>query len=205
MKKTFTDIRSILAIPATYRLFSKLIGFDHSRSECVEKYVRPKKGYKILDIGCGPGCILEYLQEVEYIGFDMSQNYIDDAKKRFGNRGTFLCKNVTRHAIQETQVFDIVLAIGVIHHLNDTEALQLFELAQSALKPLGRLVTFDNCYVEDQSKIARYLISLDRGKYVRKKEDYLNIASKVFSDIKVNIRYDLLRVPYTHVIMECTA
>lgn len=204
MKYHLLDIRSVLSVPTIYNLFSRLVVGDDFY-ECAKKYVRPKEGDRILDIGCGSGNILEYLPRVEYVGFDISQGYIDNAIKRFGNRGTFLCKKVSMEAIQERQTFDTVLAIGVIHHLNDTEALQLFELAKSALKPSGRLITFDNCYVEAQSKVARYLISLDRGKYVRKKEEYLSIAAKVFTDIKVSIHYDLLRVPYTHIIMECTA
>ena len=150
MKHPLPEIRSILSIPTMYNLFSKLVAGD-AFYEYVEKYVRPKESDKILDIGCGTGNILEYLPRVKYVGFDISQDYIDNAIKRFGNCGTFLCKKVSREAIQDRETFDIVLATAVLHHLNDDEALQLFELAQSVLKPSGRLVTFDNCYVEGSS------------------------------------------------------
>jgi cyclopropane fatty-acyl-phospholipid synthase-like methyltransferase len=199
MKFPFLDI---LSLPSIYNLFSRLLGGNCGR-EYVERYIQPKEGDKILDIGCGTGNILLYLPKVEYVGFDMSKAYIDFATRRFGDRGTFYCKKVTKEAIQERESVDIVLATGVIHHLNDGEALQLFELASSVLKPSGRLITIDNCYMERQSKVARYLISRDRGSYVRKNEDYLGIASRVFANVKMSIRHDLMRVPYTHIIMEC--
>ena len=204
MRISLPDIRSILAIPTIYRLFSNLIGGD-ARCLYVDKHIRPRYGDKILDIGCGSADILSYLPSVEYVGLDSSQAYINSAKKRFGNRGTFLTKKVSKNAINEVSFFDIVLAGGVLHHLDDNEALQLFELARSALKKGGRLITLDGCYTEEQSLTARFLLSIDRGRYLRTKDQYLCLASEAFTDIKVSIYHDLIRIPYTHIIMECKA
>ena len=144
------------------------------------------------------------MPDVEYIGFDINQKYIDAAIKRHGNRGTFICKKVSRDAITESSSFDLVIAIGVLHHLNDEEATQLFELAKSVLKSTGRIITYDGCYVKEQSNIARFILSKDRGQYVRKREEYLYLASKIFTNIKATIHHDLIRIPYTHIILECT-
>ncbi|RKZ63742.1 MAG: class I SAM-dependent methyltransferase, partial [Candidatus Parabeggiatoa sp. nov. 3] len=46
-------------------------------------------------------------------------------------------------------------------------------------------------------------ISKDRGQNVRTQEGYLELASQVFSNITTDIRHDLLRIPYTHFILEC--
>ena len=80
----------------------------------------------------------------------------------------------------------------------------MLELANKALKKGGRLITFDGCYIEGQSKIAQFIISRDRGQFVRTQDGYVNLASKVFSRIEVGLRDDLLRIPYNHVILECT-
>jgi hypothetical protein len=88
--------------------------------------------------------------------------------------------------------------------LDDTEALQLFWVANAALKPGGRVITIDGCFTPDQSPSARYVLSQDRGQNVRTKEGYLQIASQVFPVVDVSIRHDLLRIPYTHIILECT-
>ena len=204
MPQITQGIRSILSIPAIYSLFGVLIGGSSWRTTFVKEYVCPKFGDRILDIGCGPGDIFPYLPKVEYVGCDLSQKYIEAALTRFGDRATFICRKVSATTLEKYSSFDIVLAVGILHHLDDAEALQLFCLAQAALKPGGRLVTFDGVFVANQSPCARYIISKDRGQNVRTKEGYLSIASQVFSNIVVNIRHDLLRIPYTHIILECS-
>ena len=195
--------RSILGIPAFYKAFGFLIGGNSSQTQFAQNYVKASLGNKILDIGCGPGDLITYFPNTDYTGFDISAAYITAAQAKYGHLGQFFCKDVAELYSDQIACYDIVLAVGVIHHLDDSKALHLFDLAHSFLKPGGKLVTFDGVFVEDQSAIARYIIAQDRGQYVRTKEGYLSIASQVFSDIKVSIRHDLLRIPYTHLILEC--
>lgn len=198
-------LNSILELPAAYKLFSALVGADNSQTVLVNEYVRPSTGYKILDIGCGPGNILDYLPRVDYYGFDFNPSYIDSAVKRFGQRGQFFCQRVSEADVflKQPDSFDIVLAVGILHHLDDAEAMQLFEIAKYALKSGGRLVTYDGCYEEGQSKAARYLLSRDRGEFVRTQPEYTHLAHTRFDKVTASIRHDLLRIPYTHIIMEC--
>jgi SAM-dependent methyltransferase len=157
----------------------------------------------VLDIGCGPGDILEYLPDVAYVGIDLSPSYIEAARVRFGSRGRFICKPVEEMVVEEPESFDIVMANGVVHHLDDSSAMGLYGLARAALKPTGRFVSIDGAFVKGQSPVARLLLRNDRGKFVRAPEDYAALASRVFPDVKVSVRHDLLRVPYTHVMLEC--
>jgi SAM-dependent methyltransferase len=197
-------LSSILNIPAGYRLFRWLIGGQRAWKTFLSEYVKPVPGEKILDIGCGPADILNYLPEVKYTGLDISVDYIHSARRRFGSRGRFLCDNAGLFSIQDEEgSFDLVLAMGVIHHLNDEQASALFDLARRALRPAGRLITYDGCYVPQQSCVARWLLNKDRGKFVRQPEEYLKLASKHFAEVESYLRNDLLRVPYTHLIMCC--
>ena len=206
MRIILPDIRSILAISTLYQLFTRIIG-GNVRALYVTHHIRPKNGDRVLDIGCGSGDILSYLPRVEYVGLDKSRKYINAAKKHFGNRGTFVTRKISDNTMHDLSLsdFDIVLATAVLHHLNDEEAIQLFELARSALKPHGRLVTFDGCYTRGQSWLKRFLLSKDRGRFVRTEDQYHSLAEEIFSDIKISIYHNLIRIPYTHIIMECTA
>lgn len=205
MPQITKGIRSVLSNPIVYRLFGQMIRkTSGGRTAFLKEYVRPKTGDRILDIGCGPGDIVKYLPDVKYVGFDASKDYINAARSRYGDRATFICEQVSTKTLEEHSSFDIVTAMGILHHLDEAEALQLFHLAQAALKPGGRLVTIDPCFVEKQSPFARYIISKDRGQHVRTQEGYLALASQVFSTTAVSIRHDLLRIPYTHIILECT-
>lgn len=200
-------MRSLLGEPGVYQLFSLMVGAQHSRSLYVSDFVKPRENDRILDIGCGPADILDHLPSVDYHGFDISQSYIDAAAARHGARGRFYCQRVSeaKALVDRPNSFDIVLATGVLHHLDDAEATSLFEIARRALAPGGRLVTLDGAYVEGQSRLARYLLSRDRGEYVRSPEAYAALARRVFDKVDVSVRHDLLRIPYTHAILECAA
>jgi len=201
---SFSGIHRILSNPYLYSSTMRLLGSDKITRMFVETYVRPQSGNYVLDIGCGPADILNSLPDVTYYGFDMDAGYIDAARKRYGKRGTFACKKVCKDALDENSRFDLILAKGVLHHLTDPEAADMFELAHTHLNKDGRLITFDGCYVPGQSYFAKKFLALDRGKYVRTKEAYLKLASHSFSNVTPTLRHDLLRIPYTILIMECT-
>lgn len=204
MSQINDGIRSILSVPIIYTLFGELVDKKSGgNTVLVREYIQPKENDKLLDIGCGTGHILHYLpNNIEYTGFDADQQYIEAAQKRYGKRATFVCEQI--NTTNQHSQFDIVIAIGVLHHLDDMEALQLFKIAHAALKEGGRLITMDGVFVENQSSIARWIISKDRGQHVRTQAGYLALASQVFSNITTNIRHDLLRIPYTHLILEGT-
>lgn len=194
--------RSLLALPWVYRLFVFLLG---DRRRFVEEFVRPQPGMRLLDVGCGPGDVLAHLpEEVEYLGLDLSPAYIRAARQRFGRRGTFLCRSLDRTSAQELGHFDLVLASGLVHHLDDGQARELFRLAGRVLRPHGRLVTLDGCYTPQQSALARYFVSRDRGRYVRSVKGYQELARQVFGEVKTTLLHHYIRLPYTHIVMECS-
>lgn len=202
--KIIERLTAILSLPSAYRSFQRAVGGDVYQRH-VNQYIQPKPGEKILDIGCGPGDILEFMPNVNYTGFDISPEYIEAAKKRFGDKGRFWCGDVGFAAIeQERGTFNAVIATGVLHHLDDERAAKLFELAKLALRPDGRLITYDGCFVPEQSRIAAWVLKQDRGKFVRHKEEYLKLASKCFPKVEAHVRHDILRIPYTHLIMRCS-
>jgi SAM-dependent methyltransferase len=200
----FEWLSGVLSRPGAYRTFSWLIGGNVWRVY-LDQYVKPGSYEKILDIGCGTADILEFLPRVDYLGVDLSPEYIDSAQKRFGARGRFRCADVASVNIEpEHGTFTLALATGVLHHLADDEAHKLFALARLALQPSGRLITYDGCYVPNQSNVARWFLRRDRAKFVRTPEQYQHLAVAHFSRVESHLRQDLLRVPYTHLIMRCS-
>ena len=198
----FQSIRSVLAIPAAYNLWWRAVGGPAWAKVLVGQYIQPRAGARILEIGCGPGTNAGYLPDSEYVGFDMSSKYIEIARKRFP-QAQFICERVSQFSLAKQQSFDAVLALGVVHHLDDQEARQLFQIAYDALKSGGKLITFDGVWTNDQSPAARWLLARDRGEHVRNEREYVNIASQVFANVKASVRHDLIRIPYSHLILEC--
>jgi 2-polyprenyl-3-methyl-5-hydroxy-6-metoxy-1,4-benzoquinol methylase len=197
-------IRPVLNHPFFYESYHVIIGARYRSRVLVNEYIRPKLGDRILDIGCGPGNMVPYLPECSYLGFDMNPTYIETARRRYGQRGEFRCERVSHNSVQQFGEFDVVLALGLLHHLDDAEARDLFKLGSRALKPGGRMVTNDGCYMPKQSAIKRYLLSRDRGEYVRTEPEYVALAHTCFDQVVPHIREDVLRIPYTHLIVVCT-
>src|SRR5438477_4383097 len=197
-------LTDLLGIPSLYMRATVFLG-GSARATYIREYVRPAQGARILDIGCGPADILADLPpEVAYVGFDADSRYIESAHRRFGTRGTFHCQQVTRDLVGQFKAFDIVMANGVLHHLDDVAAADLFDIARMSLAPGGRVVTLDGCYVTGQSKIAKFLLTQDRGQYVRTQDGYEKLAKRAFQIVTTHLRTDLMRIPYTHIILECS-
>ena len=199
------NLRAILSLPAGYRLFQRLVGGHRFRVEYIAEYVRPRASDRVLDCGCGPGDFVTYLPGVDYVGIDMDESYIASARANYGDRGSFRLGPVSAETMSDEAHYDLILANGLLHHLNDAHVSEFLRLAARNLKPSGRLVTIDGCYTEDQSRIARRLLDMDRGSHVRSLDASLQLVKPVFPAVKTHLRTDLLRIPYTHLVMECPA
>jgi SAM-dependent methyltransferase len=202
MTEITNGIRSVLSRPAIYELWSRLVGGVRARTILIDEYVRPSASDRILDVGCGPGDFLTLLPpDVRYVGVDISAAYINRARARFGSRAEFHVGDATKFAAPD-RGFDLVVALGVLHHLDDTQAKEVLEVAAQALAPGGRAVTIDPVYARGQNRVARAIIERDRGQHVRTPDGYESLVRDTFSTVHAAIRHDLLRMPYSHCILE---
>jgi SAM-dependent methyltransferase len=199
----WTDPRSALRHAFLYKGLQTIIGGRRARRLFVEHYVRSVPGQRVLDVGCGPGDILDYLPGVDYYGFDVNPVYIEAAQRTYGDRGTFICSGIDEFVVPEPGTFDLVLALGVLHHLSDQKAQRLFHQAAQAIRPTGRLMTLDGCFVPHQNAVARLLLKADRGEYVREQAAYEKLAHAQFKHINSTIEEHFFHVPYTLLLMEC--
>ena len=201
------DPRRLLDLPIVFRWLYAVVGSREWRI-FAEEYVRARAGDRILDVGCGPADLVAALPaRVEYTGIDVNERYVRSAERRFAAHARFLCRPVDPGMVDELgpASFDLVVAHGLLHHLDDAQAAEFFAIARAAVRPGGRVVTADGCYVAGQSPVARYLLSRDRGRHVRTRDAYVALATRSFSDVSSDIRHDTYRVPYTMVFLECRA
>ena len=181
--------------PKQYNFIQNIVGGDKARHTFVNEYIRPYPLDRLLDLGCGTGLLLDYLPPIPYVGYDTNKSHIEYAKGQYGDKFTSNSESIKG-------MFDIIVAIGLLHHLNDYEAHSILKFAQKKLEPGGRLLTLDGFYHFPQSKLEQFIMKRDQGKFIRGYYGYYGLAKRVFKNIKTHIRKDLLRIPYSHLIME---
>jgi SAM-dependent methyltransferase len=98
------------------------------------------KTYKILDLGCGEGCLVEKYRKLGYniIGIDL--HYSSD----------FVQKGDIRHTPFENAEFDIVLCLDVLEHLN-------FSDQDPALKEIHRILKTDGIVLLSLPNLAHFI------------------------------------------------
>ncbi len=202
MAEITSGLRAILNHPLIYRGMQWLVGAERLRRH-VAGLVEPRPGLRVLDIGCGPADLLAHLPGVDYVGFDSSAEYIRAAQRRFGTRGRFFQEELRADTDLDLGTFDCIVAVGLLHHLDDQAAAQLFHLSGQRLRPGGRLVTVDCCWAPGQHPLARWLISRDRGQNVRTPEGYQSLARNQFGRIDTQVHHKLLHIPFSHTLMVC--
>ena len=193
-----------LKVPFLYNLLQDAIGGNALRRRFIQSRVRAKAGDKVIDIGCGPAQILPWLPDVEYMGFDVNPSYIASAKRTYGDKGTFVVGD-TKSLWDDLRFrdADIVIGLGILHHLDDDDAAHCIRFAYHALKHGGRFVCLDACWVLNQGFFSRYIMSQDRGQNVRTEQAYRQLAAKVFKNVDACVDTKPMRIPYVTVVLEC--
>ena len=116
---------------------------------------------KILEVGCGAGFSVDYLKGkfINYTGLDYSENLIKYAIKHNSATGVkFECLNI--NDFNTELKFDVVLMIGVLHHMPKPE---------NVIKSLSRILAPDGIIVVNEPQAGNPLIGLLRK--IRKKID----------------------------------
>lgn len=202
MSQTTTGLRAILGVAWAYELLQTLLGTRPMRRTFANEMIRPFSGARILDLGCGPASILDYLPaDIDYAGIDLSQDYIDRARRRYGDRGRFQVMDAA--ALRDSgETFDIIYSFGLLHHIDDARARHVFAMAAAMLRPGGRYVTFDPCYADGQHPFARKIADWDRGDAVRTPEQYRALARSAFERVEMTVRHDLWSLPVSVTLLE---
>ncbi len=189
-----------------YAGFRRLVGAKDFFRAYVRDWIRPGTAARVLDIGCGTADILELLPAgITYVGFDLNEDYLAVARRRYGSRGEFI-----RATVAETQVgtfgrFDVVMANGLLHHLDNAGVERVVQIAAAALRPGGRFITLDGVLTPKQSRLARFFVQHDRGRFVRDEAGYRQLLESGFARVQTRILTEGIRLPYSFIIMEAVA
>ncbi len=126
------------------------------------------------------------------------------ARRTYGDKGTFVVGDtLSLRGDSRFKDADIVIAVSVLHHLDDEEAADCIRFAHDALKKGGRLICHDPCWMPNQGALSKYIMSNDRGRNIRTEQEYRQLAATVFSNVNAWLDTKPMRIPYVTVVLEC--
>lgn len=128
------------------REFSDSRAFPGKEFELFKAYLQP--GQTIVDIGCGNGRLLQFLEKEAnnwhqpafyYIGIDNSRNLLEEAKKKYPDRA-FKYGDQTKIPLKDKSA-DILFSIRALHHVPSQKMqLKVLNEMKRVLKNNGILV-----------------------------------------------------------------
>ncbi len=190
---------SLLELPAGFDLYQRLVGAPGSKKRFVEEFARPEPGESVLDLGCGTGALFGLMPDgVDYVGVDLDARYVAAARARHGDRAEFVHSDATAYA--PGREFDLAVAYGVLHHLDDDGARGLLRAARGA----RRFVAAEPCPTARSGALERFLMRHDRGRFVREEREYVRLAREVFERVESRLVPGTYRIPYTLVVLDCS-
>ena len=82
MSQRTSKIYNLINSPLFYIFFQKIMSGTSFRKKIITKNIKNIK-VKVLDIGCGPAEVLNYIPNSVYYGYDIDPRSINYAKKKY--------------------------------------------------------------------------------------------------------------------------
>lgn len=184
-----------------YKLFQFSVSRQNTSSVIREEILKPDGVQDVLDFGCGIGYHSLEFPKANYLGIEPLQSCVKKAHELFSenNRRFVLGDHKTLKEIPDSS-FDLIIAIGVLHHINDDIIDEFLQESRRILRKGGRITTLDPVLHESQSILSRWVVKRDRGQWVRSQSEYSKLFARCFPGrVEQRIYTGLLRIPYDHV------
>ena len=178
-----------------YNLIQKII-LKKPLSEDIIKVVDRHNVNVVVDIGCGDSAILkDFKKNYLYHGFELSEYFTNKSEIKYKNNVNFQFHNKSIDEIDFSKFNpdkSIIVLIGLFHHIENFQIISFIHKTKNF-----KIIGIDAVKLEGQKKITKLLMALDRGKFIRKVDEYKKTLPGFDFFIAKN-RY--LRFPYDHLV-----
>lgn len=135
---------------------------------------------RVLDIGCGPGTNSKHFENNDYLGIDINDDYIEDARQRY--QRPFVACDFRSFRLTQNPRFDFVLVNSFLHHLNLEDVYNILIHVRKVLAEDGHVHILELIMPAEPS-VSRFLARCDRGKFARSRYEWERIFSGIFEPV----------------------
>jgi SAM-dependent methyltransferase len=168
-------VDAVLSRPSLYLLWQK--PFADTKLAPLLRQVKETRGARILDVGCGPGTNTRHFRDSDYLGIDISPEYIAFARKKYDAR--FEVVDVVNDPIPGAAEFDLIIVNSLLHHIDTPGVRQTLEKLSARLAEDGTVHILDLVQPEHGGP-ARLLAGWDRGKFLRPLDEWRSLFEAEF-------------------------
>ena len=167
-----TLAKKIQGSPAVLRLAYRLMapGQSGAIAAILQTEVTSLPARTLLEVGCGPGTSV--VPGIHYHGIDTESAFLRDP----AFKGAKVAEADATLPFRN-DVFDLVYAVGVLHHLTESQVTQALREFVRVLRPDGNIVVIDNFWPTVRWNLIAYAVrKLDRGKHVRTRSELSDLV-----------------------------
>jgi SAM-dependent methyltransferase len=135
---------------------------------------------RVLDVACGPGTNSRHFTHLDYLGIDINENYIRNARQKYSRN--FMAVDARKLDDVCKEHFDFILVNSFLHHLNNKDVTDVLSSLESSLSEDGHIHILELVLPENRS-IARLLADWDRGDFARPLPEWQTLFSEVFTQV----------------------
>jgi SAM-dependent methyltransferase len=168
----------LLEHPAVYSAWQA--PFAARKFAPVERWLGGHKVRRVLDVGCGAGTNAAHFADVDYVGIDVNERYLQSARTRFG--GQFVQADLITADLSPLGTFDMILANSVLHHVSDSAVERILARLSPLLSPDGTIHILD-LVLPSRKSLAWMMARLDRGGYARPIDRWRALFGDVFEPL----------------------
>jgi SAM-dependent methyltransferase len=164
-------VEKVSAPPVLFIFIRGLLENDFRAIRAViRRELRPGRGLRSLDLGCGPGAFADVFLGDDYVGVDLNARYIEHARRT--RKGTFLVSDGRKVDLPDGR-FDQILIFGLLHHLPDDDVRAVLAESTRLLAPGGRILAIEDIPAISRLNLVGHLIhNVENGEHIRPAEEY---------------------------------
>jgi SAM-dependent methyltransferase len=135
---------------------------------------------RVLDVACGPGTNAGYFERSDYVGIDLNERYIQDARRRYGRK--FIAVDARNYSAAPGDQFDFILVNSFLHHLNGEDVVRILTHLRTLLTEDGHIHILE-LVLPGKLSMSRLLARWDRGKFARPLPEWRAIFGGLFAEV----------------------